>query len=302
MDEGDTDNENSNDLVKSNPIVTYKDEGEAALDDIEPEEESISKIITKADEVPEDKISEEGVGTDRNRTPVKRKKIKMPSVHEANAAVLKEEPEFLEYQTIKPTLIFVKSDWDVIYKMIKLRRETIRDYMITAIVAYTKQQLLFNRITNESIVEHAREDVRRQIEDEIEKKLIVKKSLWEPKYGKSPETKTRELVNEKIKKELKLNDNLDAEEKEDKDKLLERLKKNRLWKPRYGKKPPAITSKVDKSEDESLEEDVDRMNNPQSIDDNFMETITTVGVMPEEKGIEPAPADPDAPTQEEMMN
>jgi hypothetical protein len=125
MDEGDTDNENSNDLVKSNPIVTYKDEGEAALDDIEPEEESISRIITKADEVPEDKISEEGVKTDRNKTPThktrdKLKASKLLLPHEANAYLLNLEPEYTEYQTVQPKLIFVKADWEKIYKMIMI--------------------------------------------------------------------------------------------------------------------------------------------------------------------------------------
>jgi hypothetical protein len=210
------------------------------------------------------------------------------------------------YEKIKIVTSFHQADWDKVIRMIKLRRETIKAYFVTAVLRYTRELELIDKIKKEQIEHYAKEEVRLQVEAELEKHLMLKKALWEPRFGKKEDStgpKTPADVIADIDKELGIAEGLDEFDQEQKDKLVDRLKKKSLWKPRYTKKPPAISSKVDKSPDEDLEEEVDRLNNKDNSkveEDNFVESIKTEGVLPEEKGITQDTGADDAPTQEEM--
>jgi hypothetical protein len=283
-------------------------------EEVDPEEESASEI-SEQDKVKEKKAvekKEQGVKI-RNEHYAYYPRELNPGLKHAGEVfriniVNKNEDELPDGNAIKtflkvvnPTMSFKLEEWERIDKQIKKSRTPIKEYMAMAIMQFVRDQELLERIRKQSLIDLGREEVRIQMEAEIEKKLMVKKAIWEPRFGKKSKNKTPSEIIESIDKTIGLEKDSDVETQEEKDKLVERLKKKSLWQPRYSKKPPAITTKPNDAEDAALEEEVDRMNNP---DDTFLESIKTEGVMPEEKGVAVAQdaGTDDAPTQEEMTS
>ena len=283
----------------------YKEEPseEDELEQIDPIEEGTSQIVKE--EVKVNPLLQEGISSEVQRHQLKTKEGRVPyqtpNTH-PKTKIVDEAPGVEQvYRKIKIELGLVEEDWARIYRMIKLRREKIKDYILTAIMTYTQELEIYERAKRKEIARCAEAEVRTQIEAEIEKVLVIKKTIWQPRFGKKDEQagpKTPNDVLADINKERGIEDS----DKEEKEKLLERLRKKSIWKPKYTKKPPAILSKVDKSPDEELEEEVDRLagTDNSNVDDNFIESIKTEGVLPEEKGIPQDAGAGDAPTQEEM--
>lgn len=289
------------------------------LDPIDPIEEGVAEVIPQEKKV-NNKEEKEDVTLykryntkERNKYVSKKELLKNDIKEGVSFEKESDLPEGMAieqvYEKFTIKLSLHEADWKRMYNMIRSRREKIKDYFQTAAIRYTQELEMIDKIRKEQIIHYTQEDVRLQVEAELEKKIMLKKALWEPRFGRRSEKegpKTPMDVISDLDKELGTRENLDEVDREEKDKMVDRLKKKSLWQPRYTKKPKALPKGVGVPIDEELEAEVDRLSNTDNSNDsnteeeNFAASIKTEGVLPQEKGMPEDTGADDAPTQEEM--
>jgi hypothetical protein len=193
-----------------------------------------------------------------------------------------------------------KNDFVNLMRLSMDRDLPLRTIIRDAITQYVSDSIIYNKMREEAIKSYAHSEVLSEIEKALIKRIELKNILWRPRYGKKGEDlkKSFEDIEKQVNKEVGAPDDLEDYEKEEKEKMVERIKNKDLWKPKYKKVPPALKTSKNKNNDEELEKDLDKGS---TIDIN---TIKTIGVLPEELGIE---VDDNiesdlnnAPTEEEM--